>query len=103
MRYFLMNLPFLVAGLGAAYYFDRQVFRRRSSWLLLGVLVIMTTIFNTYLTRLPIVRYNQDALLGLKVGTIPIEDYAYTLVLAFLPASAWRRINVKEKTDEKNT
>ena len=96
-----MNLTFMAAALSFSYYCDRRVFRRRSTWLLLLVLVIMTTIFNTYLTRLPIVGYNQDALLGLKVGTIPVEDYAYTVVLAFLPPSAWRKYDkqIHEKSD----
>ena len=96
MTYALMNTPFILAALVISFYFDRQVFRRKSTRTLLILLLVMTTIFDTYLTRMPIVGYNQDALLGVKLGTIPVEDYAYTIVLAFLPPSVWRKYGKKE-------
>lgn len=51
-------------------------------------------ISNTVLTSLPIVQYNPGAILGLRVGTIPLEDLAYhfallnLFLLAFMSASS---------------
>ncbi len=92
-----MNLPYIIAALIFSYWCDKRVFRRRSRWMLFALLIVMTTLFDTYLTRMPIVGYNQDALLGVKLGTIPVEDYAYTIVLAFLPPSVWRKFGKREE------
>ncbi len=95
MTYVYMNIPFVVISLAVSYFCDKRVFRRRNTWILLLLLMIMTTIFDYYLTRMPIVGYNEAAISGVKIGTIPIEDYAYTIVLAFLPASVWRKYGNK--------
>ena len=43
-------------------------------------------IFNTYLTALPIVVYNVNSILGIKILTFPIEDIGYLImVLLLLP------------------
>lgn len=58
---------------------------RISGGLLLGCMII----FDSYLTALPIVRYNSERILGLRVGTIPIEDFAYLAVALVLAPSIY--------------
>lgn len=41
-------------------------------------------LFNTYLTALPIVRYNTSYTLGIRIGTIPLEDFSYLIVAVIL-------------------
>lgn len=41
---------------------------------------MMMVVFNTYLTSLPIVRYDWNKVLGLKMISWPIEDIAYLVV-----------------------
>ena len=43
--------------------------------------VLTTFIFNCYLTFLPVVRYTQVYKIGLRVGSIPIEDFGYGILL----------------------
>ncbi len=46
--------------------------------------VFTTLIFNMYLTALPVVVYGEGFMTGWRVGTIPVEDFGYGLVLYFL-------------------
>lgn len=51
-------------------------------WVVLAVTTILATlIFNTYLTSRPVVTYYPTAISGWKIGTVPIEDFYYGLVL----------------------
>lgn len=43
--------------------------------------LFMTLVFNYYLTYLPIVMYTQAYKTGLQVGTVPIEDFGYAVIL----------------------
>jgi len=50
---------------------------------LLLVAQILTLIFNMYLTALPVVFYNNQLKSNLQIGTIPIEDFLFGLILTF--------------------
>jgi lycopene cyclase domain-containing protein len=53
------------------------------AWVLtLFGLTILTIIFDWWITYRPIVQYNMGAILGVKLLTIPIEDFGYTLLAA---------------------
>lgn len=52
-------------------------------WTLLLLTIILTTIFNMYLTALPIVVYNNTVKSNLLIGTIPIEDYLFGTIMLF--------------------
>lgn len=41
-------------------------------------------IFNQMLTDIPVVLYNETDILGIRVGSIPIEDFVYSFMLIFL-------------------
>ena len=48
--------------------------------LLLGLFLV----FNSYLTSLPIITYGADAIIGFKIGTIPIEDFFFNFAFITL-------------------
>ncbi len=48
------------------------------------VLLLAMLIFDTYLTKLPIVMYNNSSILGIRIGTIPIEDFSYLIAAVLL-------------------
>lgn len=57
-----------------------------------GVIFFLTLIFNFYLTARPVVIYNENYLIGIKILTIPIEDFIYSfsffnLLIYFLKKS----------------
>ncbi|MFX0025588.1 MAG: lycopene cyclase domain-containing protein [Candidatus Hermodarchaeota archaeon] len=63
------------------------VFKKfQSSWTLIALFLsyIPFLIFNGIFTYLPIVSYNSDAIIGLRIISIPIEDFFYSFSLISL-------------------
>lgn len=46
--------------------------------------LLLTAIFNGYLTARPVVTYNSEIILKYRLGTVPIEDFYYGLTLIWL-------------------
>jgi len=63
-----------------------QWLRWKVSGLYLVIVFLLTCIFNGYLTARPVVIYNTFTKSNLNLGTIPIEDIIYGLVLVSLVA-----------------
>lgn len=55
--------------------------RKKACWIFMSCVVVLTTIFNGYLTARPIVIYESLTMSGLRLGTVPFEDIVYGLVL----------------------
>jgi lycopene cyclase domain-containing protein len=56
----------------------------RRFWLFQLILVGLFMASNTYLTSLPVVTYNDKAIIGWFVGSIPAEDFLYNFALVNL-------------------
>ena len=54
---------------------------RKRYWVFMGVMTFFFLVVNGILTALPIVMYSPQAIIGLRVITIPIEDFAYMYAL----------------------
>lgn len=56
--------------------------------ILLGVFIVA----NTFLTALPVITYGEQAIIGLRIGTIPVEDFLYnfSLINLFLLIYRWK-------------
>jgi lycopene cyclase domain-containing protein len=59
---------------------------RQQALIFLAIALLLILIFNSYLTWRPIVLYGEAYQLGLRIGTIPIEDFGYGLSLILLAA-----------------
>jgi len=66
-------------------WFD-EIFRSRNYWLFILISYAPFLIFNYILTSLPVVWYASQSILGIRIITIPIEDffYSYSLISAYL-------------------
>jgi len=62
----------------------KKTFEQLSYWIWLGMVTGLFLIFNYYLTAGPIVIYNPEAILNLRLLTIPIEDLFYNYLLLTL-------------------
>jgi lycopene cyclase domain-containing protein len=58
-----------------------DIFKNKIYLIGLGFTLLMTLVFNFYLTYLPIVMYTQTYKTGFVIGTIPIEDFGYAIIL----------------------
>lgn len=89
----------MLLGFSASLFF--AILFLKHSLKILGVMLLLTllltTIFNMYLTALPIVTYAPDLKSGLMVGTIPIEDFLFGGIMIVNLAIA-QKILIKNKT-----
>jgi len=89
---FLVAAPFALA-LSAGF------LRHRSGHIATAYLfhLIPFLLVNGILTSLPVVQYNNAENLGIRLGTIPIEDAAYSLILLFGTIFIMERKGVRTK------
>jgi lycopene cyclase domain-containing protein len=60
---------------------DRPLLESNQYWIWLAICYVPFLIINTVLTALPVVEYNSKAIWGLRVGTIPLEDFFYNYAM----------------------
>jgi lycopene cyclase domain-containing protein len=65
------------------------VFRKRAFWIAMGVMFLFKLPSNGYLTGRPIVLYNPQEFLGIRLGTIPLEDFFYGFGLITITIVLW--------------
>lgn len=63
------------------YFLDSKIFLNRSALATICISFIPFMIVNYILTSLPVVIYNPDAITGIRITTIPAEDFLYSLSL----------------------
>jgi lycopene cyclase domain-containing protein len=63
----------------------------RMDKLVLAFLISLLPMFvvNGFLTALPVVIYNDSQNLGIRLGTIPVEDFAYNAILLAINVSLY--------------
>ena len=85
MSYFLLNTLFL-----GAVVITGLVLRKRLAWKVIAqttaVILILTAIFDNLIVGTGIVAYDEDLILGVKIGYAPIEDFSYSLAAPLLIA-----------------
>lgn len=75
--YTSLMLAVACVTVGVASFTD--VFSSSHYWYYTLVTLGLFVVFNHFLTSLPIVTYGTGAILGVRVGTIPVEDFVYNL------------------------
>jgi len=56
-------------------------------------MLVLTAIFDNLIVAAGIVGYDESKLLGVRIGVIPIEDFAYTVVAILLVPTIWKAMN----------
>jgi len=64
-----------------------RIILRKKTWQVMAFLLLLTAIFDQFLTGLPIVNYTEENTLGLKLFYAPIEDFTYTIAVVILVGS----------------
>jgi lycopene cyclase domain-containing protein len=55
----------------------------------LGVLLVLTAVFDNVIVGTGIVGYDPARILGLRIGVAPIEDFAYPVAAALALPALW--------------
>ncbi|WP_158864740.1 lycopene cyclase domain-containing protein [Leifsonia sp. AG29] len=97
MTYLLIDLVFVViaaavlaAALGASRDRRALVRRWRAPWAVSAVVVlVLTAVFDNLMIGAGLMTYSEARISGLRVGLIPLEDFAYPLAGLFLLPGVW--------------
>ncbi|MBX2989918.1 MAG: lycopene cyclase domain-containing protein [Bacteroidetes bacterium] len=68
-------------------------------WMFLCVMYGFKTVVNGYLTWRPIVMYGDEFYLGVRLFTIPVEDYLYGFSLITLSVVLWEYWRIKQRVE----
>ena len=70
--------------------------------LTLGVLLVMTAVFDNVMIGIGLVDYNPDLISGAFVGIAPLEDFAYAIAAVVLLPALWHLLPARTaRTPEK--
>lgn len=94
MTYGELNLIFLLAA-GLLTWIIKSRFNCFTTPAVLLPLLLLTALFDNFIVATGIVAYDESKLLGIKIITVPIEDFAYTLVAVLLVPAIWKAMNKK--------
>lgn len=93
----------LAAAVGAVV-LDRvlttRILMHRRFWVTLAIMFVFKIPSNGYLTGRPIVLYDSSYFLGIRLGTIPLEDFFYGFGLITLSLVLWEYFVRKEEHHE---
>lgn len=94
-----------IAGVIISVIVDVLVLRTRlvlnkKFWVFWVVMFILIFIINGYLTWRPIVLYGEGHYLGIRLFTIPIEDFLYGFSLLTLNISIWEFFSRRKAVNE---
>ena len=73
-----------------------RIMRRRRFWVAVAIMFFFKIPSNGYLTGRPIVLYDPAFSLGLRLGTIPVEDFFYGFGLIALTLVLWEYMTARE-------
>lgn len=54
-----------------------EILARKNTYIYLGIIFLLNLVFNGYLTGRPVVLYDESYQFGIRIITIPIEDFIY--------------------------
>lgn len=96
LRYLLVDLGMLAVA-GLVLVLLRVKLHWRPLHVVLGVLLVLSVLFDNLLVAMDTFRYNPQLISGWLVGRAPIEDLAYTVAAAVLMPAIWVRLGRNSK------
>lgn len=87
---------FLVAGLTCiAVALWTKLYADLRFWYFQAALMVAFLLSNTFLTALPVILYSSSAIIGFRVGTIPLEDFFFNFSLITLFMMVYEKFGSK--------
>lgn len=91
MTYGQLNLIFLLVA-AIATWIIKSRFRCFTTPVVALPMLVLTALFDNLIVAAGIVGYDQQKLIGISVGVVPIEDFAYTIVAILLVPTIWKAL-----------
>jgi len=97
MTYWGLNAIFLgaVAAVAVVAVLSKRGPRWASVGLVLGVVLLMTAVFDNVMIGVGLVGYDEAKISGAFIGVAPLEDFAYAIAAVVLLPSLWCLIGGK--------
>ena len=94
MSYWALNAIFLaaVAAVAVVAVLSKRGPRWASVGLVLGVVLLMTAVFDNVMIGVGLVGYDVAKISGAFIGIAPLEDFAYAIAAVVLLPSLWTLI-----------
>ncbi len=95
MTYLWLNAAFTIGALGLAH-----LLRGKTNLRLVVIAAILMTVISiigdSFIVSSGIVSYDPTKILGLRIGSAPIEDFAYAVVAAFIVPVLWNLLGKRK-------
>ncbi len=66
-----------------------------------GLLVVLTTVFDSLMIAADLFRFDEDRLLGVHVGLAPLEDFAWPLASTLALPALWVLLGRRDRQEER--
>lgn len=102
MEYSILSLISVAVAVIADQVLKTNLVKNKRFWIFWAVMFVLIFIVNGYLTWRPIVLYGEGHYMGIRIFTIPVEDFLYGFSLITLNISIWEFIT-RRKTERNGT
>ena len=89
MSYGELNFIFLITA-GILTWIIKSRYQCFTTPIVLLPMLVLTAFFDNLIVATGIVAYDESKLLGIKLLTVPLEDFAYTVVAVLLVPAIWK-------------
>jgi lycopene cyclase domain-containing protein len=66
-----------------------SLLRRRAFWMAYAIMLFFQLIMNGILTGLPVVKYDSDEIVGVRVLNAPVEDFGFGFAMVLTTLTLW--------------
>lgn len=94
-EYTLISVIFVILTIALDFILKTRLIVNKKFWVFWSVMFILIFIVNGYLTWRPIVIYGESFYMGIRLFTIPVEDFLYGFSLISLNITVWEYYNNK--------
>lgn len=85
--YIMLNIIFIAIVVVSL---NIRPLRPSKPWLIMFVsLIILTLVFDSLMIALGFFYYSPDKILGVMIGSVPIEDFFYAILAALIIPAVW--------------
>lgn len=92
VTYLALNIVMLTAVLLIMRLYIGRIVWNRALTIVLAVLFVSTAVFDSLIVGSGIVAYDDSLILGLRIGSAPIEDFFYIIMSALLVPTVWHAV-----------
>lgn len=88
-EYTILAAASVIIAAGVDLFLGTKLFGSKKFWVFWVVMFVLIFIVNGYLTWRPIVTYGEKYYLGIRIFTIPVEDFIYGFSLITMNITLW--------------